>query len=163
MPPVVAHGPAALGERARGCGSCHLPNGKGRPENAPIAGLPLPYFTRQIQDFRSGRRRSADPRKPNTNTMIALAKALTDEEVKAAAEYFGSMPWMPWIRVVETDSVPNTRIDGNLFLPTGQEKAEPIVGRIIEVPEDVEQAELYRNPRSGFLAYVPTGSIEEGK
>jgi len=91
MPHVVAHGPARLGKATRGCASCHLPNGKGRPENAPIAGLPAAYFMRQIQDFREGRRHTADPRKPNTNTMIELAKALTDDELKAAAEYFGSM------------------------------------------------------------------------
>jgi cytochrome c553 len=163
MPEVIAHGPAAMGERKRGCGSCHLPNGKGRPENAGVAGLPVGYFMRQIQDFRNGRRRSADPRKPNTNTMIELAKAMTDEELKTAAEYFGSMKWTPWIRVVETDLVPRTRITGNLILPIESEKTEPIAGRIIEAPEDVEQAELYRNPRSGFVAYVPVGSIAKGK
>jgi cytochrome c553 len=163
MPNVVAHGPARMGKAARGCGSCHLPNGKGRPENAGVAGLPTAYFMRQIQDFRSGRRHSADPRKPNTNTMIELAKALTDEELKEAAEYFGSMKWTPWIRVVETDFVPKTRIVGNLFLPLEQQKTEPIAGRIIEMPENEEQAETYRNPHSGFVAYVPAGSLEKGK
>jgi cytochrome c553 len=163
MPSVIVHGPSALGKATRGCGSCHLPNGKGRPENAGVAGLPVAYFMRQIQDFRSGRRRSADPRKPNTNTMIELAKSLTEDELKAAAEYFGSMKWSPWIRVVETDLVPKTRIAGNLYLPTEQAKTEPIGERIIEMPEDVEQAETYRNPRSGFIAYVPTGSLEKGK
>src|SRR5215472_16306657 len=48
MPNVVAHGPAALGKNTRGCGSCHLPSGKGRPENAGVAGLPTAYFIRQI-------------------------------------------------------------------------------------------------------------------
>jgi cytochrome c553 len=163
MPPVVVHGPAALGKGGSGCGFCHLPNGKGRPENAPLAGLPVAYFTRQIEDFRSGKRRSADPRKANTNTMVGLAKALTDKEVEAAAEYFASILYTRWIRVVETDSVPATRIVGNLFLATSQEKKEPIAGRIIEVPEDAEQTELYRNPRSGFIAYVPTGSIRRGE
>jgi cytochrome c553 len=163
MPDIIQHGPAAMGERKRGCGSCHLPNGKGRPENAGVAGLPVGYFMRQIQDFRNGRRRSADPRKPNTNTMIELAKAMTDEELKTAAEYFGSMKWTPWIRVVETELVPRTRITGNLFLPIEEEKTEAIAGRIIEVPEDVEQAELHRNPRSGFIAYVPVGSVDKGK
>jgi cytochrome c553 len=163
MPAVVAHGPAALGGRALGCAYCHLPNGKGRPENASVAALPVSYFTRQIRDFRSGRRRSADPRKPNTNTMIALAKALTDDELQAAAKYFGSMKWTPRVRVIETDSVPKTRIEGNLFLPLGREGTEPIAGRIIEVPQDIEQSELHRNPRSGFVAYVPRGSIEQGK
>ncbi|MBI4473611.1 MAG: c-type cytochrome, partial [Acidobacteria bacterium] len=68
-----------------------------------------------------------------------------------------------WIRVVETDLVPKTRIVGNLFLPIEEAKTEPIAGRIIELPENEEQAELYRNPRSGFIAYVPPGSIEKGK
>jgi cytochrome c553 len=163
MPSVVQHGPERLGAVKRGCASCHLPNGKGRPENAGIAGLPVAYFMRQIQDFRSGKRHSADPRKPNTNTMIDLAKALTDDELKAAAEYFGSMKWYPWIRVVESDLVPKTRIAGNLFLPLAQEKTEPIAGRIIEMPENEEQAETLRNPHSGFVAYVPPGSIKKGE
>jgi cytochrome c553 len=68
----------------------------------------------------------------------------------------------PLDQVVETHSVAATRIVGNMFLPVSREKTEPIAGRIIEVPEDVEQTELYRNPRSGFIAYVPPGSIEKG-
>jgi cytochrome c553 len=163
MPDVIKNGPAALGPNKRGCGSCHLPNGKGRPENAGVAGLPLQYIMRQLQDFRSGKRRSADPRKPNTNTMIDLAKALSDEELKTAAEYFASLPWTPWIRVVESDLVPKTRISGNLFLPLAKEKTEAIGRRIIEMPEDEEQTETYRNPHVGFVAYVPPGSLEAGK
>jgi len=163
MPSVVAHGPAKLGKNTRGCGSCHLPNGKGRPENAPPSGLPVSYFVRQIQDFRSGVRHTADPRKPNTNTMIDLARAMTDDEMKAAAEYFAAIKWTPWIRVVETKMVPQTRIVGNLFLPLKPAGTEPINGRIIETPEDEEQAETLRNPRSGFVAYVPPGSIRKGE
>ena len=163
MPEIIVRGPAALTTTRRGCGSCHLPNGKGRPENAPPAGLPVSYFIRQIQDFRSGLRRSADPRKPNTNTMIDLAKAMTDEEARVSAEYFAAIKWTPWIRVIETEKVPKTRIVGNLFLPTAEERTEPIAGRIIEVPDDVEQAETLRNPRSGFVAYVPVGSVEKGR
>jgi cytochrome c553 len=163
MANVIAHGPARLGASTRGCASCHLPSGKGRPENASPAGLPATYFMRQIQDFRSGLRYTADPRKPNTNTMIELAKAMTDEELKEAAEYFGSLKYTQWVRVVETDLVPKTRIVGNLFLPTEQAKTEPIAGRIIEVPESEEQAETYRNPHSGFVAYVPVGSVKKGK
>jgi cytochrome c553 len=163
MPSVVQHGPAALGANTRGCGSCHLPNGKGRPENAGIAGLPVSYFMKQIQDFRSGKRHTADPRKPNTNTMIELAKALSDQELQAAAEYFGAQKWTPWIRIVESDLVPKTRISGNLFLPLEQAKTQPISARIIEMPENEEQAETYRNPHSGFVAYVPPGSLEKGK
>jgi len=163
MPDVIKHGPAALGDKKRGCGSCHLPSGKGRPENAGVAGLPLSYIIRQLQDFRSGKRHSADPRKPNTNTMIELAKALSDDELKAAADYFSSLAWTPWIRVVETDLVPKSRIVGNLFLPLENVKSEPIGARIIEMPEDEEQTETYRNPHVGFVAYVPPGSLAKGK
>jgi cytochrome c553 len=163
MPDVVAHGPVRADKAKRGCGLCHLPNGKGRPENAPVSALPATYFIRQLHDFRSGLRRSADPRKPNTNTMIDLARALTDQEIQDAAAYFGSIRWTPWIRVVETNFVPKTRIAGNLFLPTAAARTEPIAGRIIEVPEDLEQAETYRNPHSGFMAYVPVGSTKKGK
>jgi cytochrome c553 len=163
MPEIIAHGPARAGAARRGCGSCHLPNGLGRPENAAPAALPVDYFVRQIHDFRNGLRYSADPRKPNTNTMIDLARAMTDEEIKAAAEYFAAIRWKPRVRVVETDMVPKTRIVGNLFIATGEAKTEPIAGRIIEVPEDEELTERYRDPRVGFVAYVPVGSLAKGK
>ena len=68
MSDVMRHGPASLGEKSLGCALCHLPSGKGRPENAPVVGLPVAYFIRQLEDFRNGVRASADPRKPNTPT-----------------------------------------------------------------------------------------------
>jgi cytochrome c553 len=164
MPPIIERGPAAMGDIARGCASCHLPNGRGRPENAPPGGLPVRYFTRQINDFRSGLRYSADPRKPNTNTMTLLAKSMTDAEVKEAAEYFAAIPPAEhWIRVVETPTVPHFRYVDNLAAADGRKEAEPIAGRIIEMPEDEEQANTLRNPRSGFVAYAPPGSIKRGQ
>jgi cytochrome c553 len=163
MPDIIKYGPASMGERKRGCGSCHLPNGQGRPENAAPAGLPVAYFMRQIQDFRNGLRKTADPRKPNTFTMIDLAKGMTDEEVEQSARYFAAIDFKEWIKVIETDLVPKTRIVGNLFLPLSQERTEPIAGRIVEVPSDEEQTEAYRNPRVGFVAYVPSGSLAKGE
>ena len=41
------------------------------------------YFVQQMNDFKNGNRKSAEPRKANTNAMIAIAKAMTDEEIKA--------------------------------------------------------------------------------
>ena len=160
MPEIVAHGRRP---EVRACALCHYPNGKGRAENAPIAGYPVAYFIQQMNDFKSGNRKSADPKKANTNAMIAMAKAMTDEEIKAAAEYFGSMAWTPWIKVVETDTVPKTRIAGGLFVALPGDEKEPIGKRIIEVPENAEASETYRNPRSGFIAYAPPGSIKKGE
>jgi cytochrome c553 len=160
MPEIVAHGRRP---EVRACALCHYPNGKGRAENAPIAGYPVAYFIQQMNDFKSGNRKSADPKKGNTNAMIAIAKAMTDEEIKATAEYFGSMAWTPWIKVVETDTVPKTRIAGGLFLALPGDEKEGIGKRIIEVPENTEASETYRNPRSGFIAYAPPGSVKKGE
>jgi cytochrome c553 len=158
MPDVVVHGRAPS---VRGCAMCHMPNGKGRPENAPVAGLPYDYIVQQLSDFKHDRRTSADPRKTNTVQMIEAAKNMTDDEVAAAATYFSSMKWTPWIRIVETNTVPKTRLSGNVFFPIPDAGTEPIGHRIIEAPEDTARFEL-RDPHSGFIAYVPTGSLKKG-
>ena len=59
MPDVVAHGRRP---DVRACSLCHYPNGKGRPENAGVAGLPTSYFVQQMADFRSDSRKSAERR-----------------------------------------------------------------------------------------------------
>lgn len=160
MPRIVSHG-RAPGIRA--CSLCHYPNGKGRPENSGIAGLPVSYFIQQMEDYRHGLRKSADPRKTNTTGMIDIAKGMTSEEIVAAAEYYGAMKWTPWIRVVESANVPRTRIQGGIYLPLEGGGTEPIGVRIIETPENVEHTEALRDPRSGFIAYVPVGSIRRGE
>jgi len=160
MPDVVAHGrkPTVMA-----CSLCHYPNGKGRPENAGVAGFPVSYFMEQMKEFKDGDRKSADTRKRNTNVMAAIARAMTDEEIKAAADYFGSMKWTPWIKVVETATVPKTYTSVGMYVPAEEGGTEPLGERIIEVPENAEASEVLRNPRSGFIAYVPVGSILKGK
>jgi cytochrome c553 len=162
MPDIVAKGRQADGIRA--CGLCHYPNGQGKMENGGVAGLPAAYILQQLADFKSGLRKSADPRKANTNEMIAIARSLTDIEAKAAAEYFASMPWRKWVRVVESDQAPRVRATTNgLFLPVADAPPDPLGQRIIEMPEQPEATELSRDPRSGFVAYVPAGSIAKGE
>jgi len=161
MPEIVAKGKQAANTLA--CSLCHMPNGKGRPENAPVSGLPVEYFIQTMMDFKNDLRKSADPRKANTNRMIAFAKAMTDEEIRAAAVYFGAIPWTQWIRVVETNTVPKTRIQGGMFLRLDGNQTEPIGNRIIEAPENTERTEVLRDPRSGFIAYAPAGSISRGQ
>ena len=154
MPQVVAHGNKDAGVRA--CGSCHLPTGTGHDESAYVAGLPAAYFIRQMADYKSGERKGS-------GIMIAMAKTLTDQEIKAAADYFASLKPRQWIRVVETDTVPKTFIGkGNKRLAHPDGGTEPIGNRIIEIPED-EDIVLNRDPRSGFVAYVPKGSIAKGE
>jgi cytochrome c553 len=163
IPDIIARGPAALGKDAKACGLCHLSDGSGRPENASPAGLPAAYIMRQLSDFKNDLRHSADPRKGNSNTMVMLAKAMTDAEMRAAAEYFAAVKWRPHVEVIETDLVPKTRIQGELFIPTAKEPTEPIGNRIIEVPTDVEGNQTLRNSRGTWIAYVPKGSVQKGK
>ena len=59
--------------------------------------------------------------------------------------------------------MPKTRIAGGMFLKLEGSETEPIGDRIIEVPEDTERTETLRDPRSGFIAYVPVGSIKKGE
>jgi cytochrome c553 len=128
-----------------------------------VSGLPVSYFIQTMNDFRNGNRKSADSRKANTNAMITIAKALTPEEIKAAAEYFGAMPWTPWVRVVETSTVPKMESRGGIWIPLEGAAKEPIGVRIMETPENPERTEILRDPRSSFIAYVPPGSLKKGE
>lgn len=159
MPEIVAHGRKP---DVRACGYCHLPNGQGRPENASLAGLPAAYIVQQMADYRNGLRRSSEPRMGPPAAMLALGKAATEQEATEAAAYFASFAYKPWIRVVESATVPKHRAQGGMLVPVEGGGTEPIGQRIIEMPEDLERTEL-RDAGSGFVAYVPVGSIARGE
>lgn len=162
MPDIYAKG--APSRKVIACALCHYPNGKGKAENAPPAGQDRRYIIQQLKDMQAGVRKCADPRKSNYNLMIDTAKGMTDEEIEECADYFESLKWTQWIEVVETDTVPKTYLRGGLHIPIEGESAgtEPIGKRIIESPVDSYETEFLRNPRSGFVAYVPKGSVQRG-
>jgi cytochrome c553 len=161
-PSIVQYGRQA--EKIRACAHCHYHNGMGKSENAHLAGLPKKYFVDQIALMKSGGRKGADPRKANMNEMVQIARLLTDAEITAAADYYASMKWRPWVKVVETDTVPKTRVSAaGLFLQLDGNETEPLGQRIIEVPEFRDRTERQRDPRAGFIAYVLPGSVARGK
>jgi cytochrome c553 len=152
MPKVVAHGAAG---GVLGCASCHLASGLGHPESANLAGVSAAYILRQLSDFKAGVRMG--------EAMNDIAKDLSDEDARQASEWFATVKPKVWQSVVETDRVPKTFINIHLMrmpLPGGAE--EPIGDRIIELPQDIARAES-RDPHSGFIAYVPKGSLAKGK
>ncbi|HVZ61928.1 MAG TPA: hypothetical protein VG892_14175 [Terriglobales bacterium] len=159
MPNVVATGRAP---DVRPCAYCHLPNGLGRPENASLAGLSPAYIKQQVADFKSGARKSSQPNLNPPNLMIGVAKHVTDADLDAAANYFASLKPMPWIKVVESNTIPKTRINGGMLMPALEGGTEPIGNRIVEIPDDVARTEL-RDSQSAFTAYVPVGSIQRGE
>ncbi len=152
-PPIVVHGKAP---DVPACGSCHLMSGMGHAESSQLAGLPMGYITQQMADFKSGDRK--DPAR-----MTAIGKAISPEDVQQAADYFSALKPIPWIKVVEADTVPKTYVNkGRQRLPLPAGGTEPLGARIIEVPQDPALATA-RDPRSGFIDYVPMGSIAKGK
>ena len=159
MPGIVAHGRTP---DVFACGYCHLPNGEGRPENSSLAGLPADYIVQQVADFKNGLRRSSDPKRLPMAFMVALARDVNDAELRTAAQYFASLKPKPWIRVAETKTVPRMHVAGWMMVPVTAGGTESTGRRILETPENLEQTEL-RNDASGFVAYVPVGSIDKGR
>ncbi|HEY4407123.1 MAG TPA: cytochrome C [Xanthobacteraceae bacterium] len=155
LPQVVAHG-GSKGVRA--CMGCHMPTGLGHPENSRLPGSTAAYLMRQLADFRSGARSVEG----GGGTMLTIAKSLTDEEMTSATSYFAGLKPLRWTRVVETDTVPRSYFKGTARLPHPAGGTEPIGNRIIELPEDFARFEM-RDPHSGFVSYVPTGTLAKGE
>jgi cytochrome c553 len=151
-PAIVQKGHGA----ALACGSCHLMSGLGHPESADVAGFTAAYIVQQMADFKSGVRKDAA-------RMNGIAQAMTDEESRQAAEWFAALKPRAWTKVTEAATVPKTIVgQGRMRFVAPGGGTEPIGNRIITVPDDQERARS-RDPKSGFVAYVPVGSIAKGK
>jgi len=69
------------------CASCHTPDGAGIPSQFPrLAGQHAEYILAQLKAFRSGER--ADD---NSKMMRAIAVKLSDQEMRAVAEYISGL------------------------------------------------------------------------
>jgi cytochrome c553 len=162
MPEVVARG------RRPGlyaCGYCHLPDGAGRPENATLAGLPAEYIVQQVRDIASGARSSAwtgPPYRPAT-LMQQAARLASDQETRAAADYFSSLRLeRPRADVVEAERVPRTQAFSWVLVAADGGGEELLGTRLIEIPRDLESHE-HRDSHARYVAYVPPGSLERGR
>ena len=155
MPPIVARGHAPA---IRACALCHLPSGDGHPESSSLAGLPVGYFIQQMAEFKNGARTGV-----RASVMIDIAKAISDADVRMAAEYFAALKPSVWTKVIETDTVPKSYVgQGAMRFATADGAKEPIGNRIIVLPQDEGRAHS-RDPHSGFIDYVPPGSIARGE
>ncbi len=165
MPEIVRHrrSPGA-NPWIGGCAWCHLPNGQGRPENAGLAGLPAGYILEQLADFSSGARKTGDPGKRNTATMAGNAAGLTTQEAIDAANYFSSIKYKPWIKVVETDTVPKYHnVSGFFYAADEGNETQALGDQILEMPLNAELEETFHDPHITWIAYVPTGSLKKGE
>jgi len=116
---------------ALACGSCHLMAGVGHPESADLTGFTADYIVQQMTDFKAGVRK-------DYARMNGISKAMSDEEIRQAADWFSSLPRKKWIRVVEAAMVPKTFVgQGRMrFVDPKASGMEPIGNRIIILPED---------------------------
>ncbi len=138
------------------CAVCHLASGMGHPESSHLAGQPVNYIVAQMAEFRSGARK--DPAR-----MTRIGKATTEEEARIAAEWFAAIRPIKWVKVVQTDTVPRSYGNvGRMRLAWPGRETEPLGNRIVELPQDGSRAQL-RDPYSGFVAYVPKGSVARGR
>jgi hypothetical protein len=125
MTPVVARGTETFA-----CGSCHPPTGTGHDESAYLAALPASYIVRQMEAFKAGTRKGF-------GDMPAIARALSDDDFRSAANYFASLGARQWVHVVEAGTVPQTYVaPGNIRLKLPGGGSEAIAGRIVELPDN---------------------------
>jgi cytochrome c553 len=158
MPDVVAKGrrPDVMA-----CAFCHTPTGQGRPENAPLAGLPEEYIRQQLKDMRSGARKPVGPKEflPNQN-MAKVARAMTDKEIDESAKYFSQLKLRRHVWVVESLRIP--RAEAAAWIYQEWNGTEDIDGRLLEVTNTLDRHER-RDDRLEYTAYVPPGSLNRGK
>ena len=118
----------------------------------------------QMADFKNGLRHTSDKNKANAWEMPVMAAALTPEETKQAAEYFAVDQVLPKNQGRRGDEVPKFAPNANnLFLPAAGSEKVPLGNRLVEMPNDPDDAQNLRNPHSPFTAYVPPGTLKKGE
>ena len=160
LPDIVQHG-----FQVQACGSCHLMSGHGHPESATLAGLPVEYMMRQMEDFKSGVRKDPMVYEPSQRAarMNGIAKGLPDEDMRKAVAFFAALKPTVWYKVEEAQTVPKTWVNGGrMRFAIAGGGTEPLGNRIITLPQDPARVES-RDPHSGFIAYVPQGSLKKGE
>lgn len=87
LPSKSAGGDAALAETGKAkagmCMGCHGNKLQGNGPMPKLAGQQPQYISKQLSNFKSGSRKAGQ--------MNAIAKSLSDEDIKALAEYVGSL------------------------------------------------------------------------
>ena len=137
------------------CMQCHLANGGSHPESAAIAGMPVAYIIEQVHAFRDGER--VDVR---TGRMVQVAKTISEEDLKAAAEYYAAIPpdRQKWLKTVVGTEVPKgpAPFGGGGFryhAPEGGMEPLP-AGMVVETAEDDDLVRARDQIDGGFVQYV---------
>jgi cytochrome c553 len=158
MPEVVAKG------KPLPCMQCHLANGGSHPESAAIAGMSVNYIMEQVHAFRDGER--LDTR---TGRMVLAAKAISEKELKEAAEYYSAIgpDRQKWVKTVVGNEVPKgpAPFGGGGFRYHAQDGGtEPLSeGMVIEVAENDDLVRARDQINGGFVQYVRAEDLALGE
>jgi cytochrome c553 len=120
---------------------------------------------RQMEDFKNGTRKDPMMHEPSARAarMNIIAAGLPEEDMRSAVTWFANLKPAVWYKVEETQTVPKSWVNGGrMRLPLPGGGTEPLGNRIITMPQDAARVES-RDPHSGFIAYVPPGSIKKGE
>ncbi len=112
-------------------------------KSSDLAGLTAAYIQEQFEQYKNGNRRGA-----RAISMIPVMKTITDDEIRAAAEYYAALkPVADWTDVVEAEMVPKTRVSPT-YMRFAIENAgeEPLGNRIIELPKAHVRALISPSP-----------------
>jgi cytochrome c553 len=158
LPDVVAKGRKP---KIIACAFCHTPTGQGRPENSALAGLPEAYIKEQLEAIRSGQRPAIGPEVyAPARGMLAVAAALTDEEIDQSAKYFSQQKLARRHYVVEGINIP--RAEPAAWVYKEVDGTEDLGDRLLEVAPDITRHER-RDPKMQYTVYAPPGSLMLGK
>jgi len=88
--PAFQADPAKGLQLAAACGACHTQDGsRGIPANPILAAQHPEYITKQLIEFKSGKRKNA--------IMAGLAAGLSEEDMKHIAAFYASKPAIPGV------------------------------------------------------------------
>jgi cytochrome c553 len=96
---AVQADPVPLEERLQLCAGCHNADGNSIiPENAKLSGLHPKYLVRQLEDFKSGKRKNP--------VMDSIIPMVDESEFKALAKYFSEQKRLPGLLAPVDPSAP---------------------------------------------------------
>ena len=149
MPDVVMNG------KPLPCMQCHLANGGSHPESAAIAGMSVNYIIEQVRAFRDGDR--VDTR---TGRMVLASKAVTEKELREAAEYYAAIgpDRQQWVKTAVSTEVPKGPAPfgvGGFRYHAPEGGMEPLpAGIVVTVAEDDDLVRARDQINGGFVQYV---------
>jgi cytochrome c553 len=158
LPEVVAKG------KPLPCMQCHLANGGSHPESAAISGLSVNYIVEQVHAFRDGER--VDTR---TGRMVLASKAISEKELKEAAEYYAAIgpERQKWLKTVVSNEVPRGPApfgDGGFRYHAAEGGTEPLPeGKVIETAENDDLVRARDQIDGGFVQYARAEDLALGE